>query len=311
MKNFNKGQKSGIVGNYIFIDTETANRNHDICQLGAIIVSSGIVEDVVELFIKPCESFESINIKKNNIYPNMVENAETFDDIWYRIFDKYVSSHIFIAHGAVFDLTAIRKTLQFYNKNLPDLHFICTQLMAKELGLSSESREDLCKYFNLCIETSHNAFSDVKDCYNIFLKLHDLCGGEIKDFIKVHINQNYSRSKITEDISVFLQRQKNKFKARKINNSHRNEVLDLDFVDQKVTITGVFERFPERETLAAIIQNRGAEIKSSSNFAKSTTMLIVGNNAGSKKLEKAKRLGIKIINEETLYKMLEDNSAID
>ena len=48
MEKFSKGQKSGIIGNYIFIDTETANRNHDICQVGAIIISNGIVEDTVE-----------------------------------------------------------------------------------------------------------------------------------------------------------------------------------------------------------------------------------------------------------------------
>ena len=93
-----------------------------------------------------------------------VENAETFDAIWYKIFDKYVSTHIFVAHGASFDLTAIRKTLQFYGKNLPEIRYICTQLIAREVGLPCESREDLCKYFNLCIQTNHNAFSDVKDC---------------------------------------------------------------------------------------------------------------------------------------------------
>ena len=139
--------------------------------------------------------------------------------------------------------------------------------------------------------------------------MNDFCGEKIEDFIQVHTNQNYNRSEITEDVNVFIQRQKNKFSAREINNSSRNEVLDLDFVGQKVTITGVFERYPEREILADIIQNRGAEIKASGNLAKSTTMLIAGRGAG--KIEKAKQLGIRIIDEETLYRMLEDNNAID
>ncbi len=299
--------------NYIFIDTETANKNHDICQVGAIIISNGIVEDIVELFIKPCENFESIYIKKNNIYPNMVKNAETFDAIWYRIFDKYVLTHIFVAHGAVFDLTAIRKTLQFYNKNLPDIHYICTQLMAKELGLPCESREDLCKHFNLCIETSHNAFSDVKDCYNIFLKLHDLYGGKIENFIQVHTNQNYSRSEITEDISLFLQREASKFSTKKVNCLCFNDELDLDFKCQKITITGDFKKYPreKREELANVLHKRGATVLSSGNLAKSTTMLIAGSGAGPSKIRKAKEYGIRIIDEETLYKMLEDNNAID
>ena len=311
MGNFNKGQKAGVISNYIFVDTETANKNHDICQVGAIIVSNGVIEDKIDLFIKPCEKFESANIRKNNIYPDMVENAETFDAIWYKKFHKYVSTHIFVAHGASFDLTAIRKTLQFYNKNLPDIRYICTQLMARELGLPCESREDLCKHFNLCIETNHNAFSDAKDCYNIFLKLYDLCSGKIKDFIQVHTNQNYSRSEITEDISVFLQREASKFSTKKVNCLCFNEELDLDFKNQKITITGDFDRFPrkDREKLANELRKRGATVMSSSNLAKSTTMLIAGKGAG--KIEKAKKFGIRIVDEETLYKMLEDNNAID
>ena len=307
-------KENGLIrGNYIFIDTETANRNHDICQVGAIIISNGVIEDIINLFIKPCEKFESANIRQNNIYPNMVENAETFDAIWYKIFDKYVSTHIFVAHGASFDLTAIRKTLQFYNKNLTDIHYICTQEMAKKLRVPCESREDLCKYFNLCIETSHNAFSDVKDCYNIFLKLYGLCGGKIKDFIKVHANQNYSRSEITEDISLFLQRVASKFSTKKVNCLCFNDELDLDFKCQKITITGDFKNYPreKREELANVLHKRGATVLSSGNLAKSTTMLIAGSDPGPSKIRKAKEYGIRIIDEETLYRMLEDNDAID
>lgn len=313
MENFNKGQKARVIGNYIFIDTETANRNHDICQVGAIIISNGVIEDIINLFIKSCEKFESANIRKNNIYPDMVENAETFDAIWYKKFHKYVSTHIFVAHGASFDLTAIRKTLQFYDKNLPNIRYICTQSIARELGLPCESREDLCKHFNLCIETNHNAFSDVKDCYNIFLKLHDLCGEKIEDFIQVHTNQNYNRSEITEDTSVFLQREASKFSTKKVNCLCFNDELDLDFKCQKITITGDFKKYPraKREKLANVLRKRGATVLSSGNLAKSTTMLIAGSGAGPSKIKKAKEYGIRIIDEETLYRMLEDNNAID
>ncbi len=312
MGNFNIGQKAGVTGNYIFIDTETANKNHDICQVGAIIISNGVIEDIIDFFVKPCETFESANIRKNNIYPDMVENAETFDVVWSKKIDKYVSTHIFVAHGASFDLTAIRKTLQFYGKNLPDIRYICTQQMAKKLSVPCESREDLCKYFNLCIDNNHNAFSDVKDCYNIFVKLYDLCSGEIDKFVQPHYNQKYMRSEITEDISIFIQRQASKFSTKKVNSLSFNEEIDLDFKNQKVTITGDFERFPrkDREKLANELRKRGAIVMSSSNLAKSTTMLIAGSGAGPSKIRKAKEYRIRIIDEETLYRMLEDNSAI-
>ena len=71
------------------------------------------------------------------------------------------------------------------------------------------------------------------------------------------------------------------------------------FLGEKVVLTGTLSQY-KRDDAAKIIESLGGEIMSS--VSKNTTMVLAGENAGSK-LDKAKKLGIKIIDEET-FKLL-------
>ncbi len=71
------------------------------------------------------------------------------------------------------------------------------------------------------------------------------------------------------------------------------------FSGEKVVLTGTLLEF-KRDQAGKIITELGGEVQSS--VSKTTTMLLAGENAGSK-LDKAKKLGIKIIDEDT-FKVL-------
>ena len=71
------------------------------------------------------------------------------------------------------------------------------------------------------------------------------------------------------------------------------------FAGQKVVLTGTLSSF-KRENAAKIIESLGGEIMSS--VSKNTTLVLAGENAGSK-LDKANKLGVKIIDEE-MFKSL-------
>ena len=71
------------------------------------------------------------------------------------------------------------------------------------------------------------------------------------------------------------------------------------FLGEKVVLTGTLSQY-KRDDAAKIIESLGGEIMSS--VSKNTTMVLAGENAGSK-LDKAIKLGIKIIDEET-FKLL-------
>ncbi len=76
------------------------------------------------------------------------------------------------------------------------------------------------------------------------------------------------------------------------------------FSNQTWCITGTFEHFKPREKALEEIKKRGGQITSS--ISSKTTHLLVGDNPGSK-LEKAKRLNIKIITEEEFLKLINEN----
>lgn len=84
-----------------------------------------------------------------------------------------------------------------------------------------------------------------------------------------------------------------------INILYDKKTADGVFSGEKVVLTGTLTDF-KRDQAAAIIESLGGEVQSS--VSKKTTIVLAGESAGSK-LDKARALGIKIIDEET-FKVL-------
>ena len=82
------------------------------------------------------------------------------------------------------------------------------------------------------------------------------------------------------------------------NNEQSNERLLLS--GEKIVLTGTLQSYSRNEA-TAILESLGAEVQS--NVTKTTSLVIAGNNVGSK-LQKAKNLGIKIINEIEFLELL-------
>ena len=68
-------------------------------------------------------------------------------------------------------------------------------------------------------------------------------------------------------------------------------------------VSGVFQKF-SRDELKATIESNGGKIGSS--ISKKTTFVVAGENMGPAKLQKASDLGIEIIDEDSLIKMVEN-----
>ncbi|MBR5900185.1 MAG: NAD-dependent DNA ligase LigA, partial [Clostridia bacterium] len=73
------------------------------------------------------------------------------------------------------------------------------------------------------------------------------------------------------------------------------------FAGEKVVLTGALSSF-KRDQAASLILSEGGEVMSS--VSKNTTLVLAGEDAGSK-LEKAKKLGVKIIDEETFKNLIQ------
>ncbi len=93
-----------------------------------------------------------------------------------------------------------------------------------------------------------------------------------------------------------------RLKAVGIDPTFADEKTEGVFSGESVVLTGTLQKF-KRSEAQKLIEERGGEAQSS--VTAKTTLVVAGESAGSK-LDKAKKLGIKIIDEESFVKMLEN-----
>jgi len=72
--------------------------------------------------------------------------------------------------------------------------------------------------------------------------------------------------------------------------------------DKSVIVSGVFAKF-SRDEMKQLIEKHGG--KNVTSISKNTDLVVAGVNMGPSKLEKANKLGIKIVTEDEFLKMLE------
>lgn len=107
---------------------------------------------------------------------------------------------------------------------------------------------------------------------------------------------------MAKSVSSFMQTNKDEIQILRdiINPSIENEVnTNTLFANEIIVLTGSMSK--PRDSIVELLESFGASVGSS--VSKKTTMLIYGENAGSK-LQKAKEFGIKMISESELYKMI-------
>jgi len=86
-----------------------------------------------------------------------------FSEIWYYI-EPYIKDQHLVAHNASFDISCLRKTLEFYEMPVPSFTHSCTCNLYKRKGLAV-----LCLEHNIELN-HHNALSDAKACASLYLK---------------------------------------------------------------------------------------------------------------------------------------------
>ena len=92
----------------------------------------------------------------------------------------------------------------------------------------------------------------------------------------------------------------NKLKASGVNMLSINEIKDERFAGMTFVLTGILPTLKRNEA-SKMIESFGG--KTSSSVSKKTTYVLAGEEAGSK-LDKAAKLGIEIISEETFMGMI-------
>ena len=91
-----------------------------------------------------------------------------------------------------------------------------------------------------------------------------------------------------------------RFELNKYDSDLKKPNLDIDdrshlFYNKKVVITGAFENFGRRETMAKMIKRVGGD--NNTTISKKTDFVIVGEKGGPSKMKKITELGTKTLNE--------------
>lgn len=218
-------------------------------------------------------------------------NAETFRTFWERFIAQY-GNETWVFHNAASDLSALKKNLCHAGiceqvSRIPP--YIDTMKLYDERSL-----KDSMEMYGFKFEERHQALYDANACAFLYMTYLQ---GDYQYFNEAHPT---NQQKIAS------------FKKKKID----HDILQQDlthadpnhpFYDKKVVITGSLDAYPERNELARMLKDAGADVNTT--ISGKTDYVIMGKNAGPskmKKIEELKQNGcpIEVIDEENLKEML-------
>ena len=162
---------------FIAIDFETATgKRASICEAGICVVKDGKVVETKSRLIRPeNNAYYYWNIQIHGIHPEDTENAPEFPEVWAEILEYLTDTPVLVAHNAAFDISCIRKSLEFYDLETPDVDYYCSLRAARHnYDFGCNSLGYLCEQFDIPEGKHHRAGDDAEMCARLFLQ-------EIKD----------------------------------------------------------------------------------------------------------------------------------
>lgn len=158
--------------NLIAIDFETANEKlSSACALGIAVIKNNKITKNIYWLIKPPELyFRPFNTHIHGISEKNVEKKPEFFRLWPTI-KKYLEGNIVIAHNASFDTEVLRRLLDVYQLDYPELSYACTVNLSRKVwkGFENYKLNTIAKYLNFSF-SHHNAKEDAMACANIAIE---------------------------------------------------------------------------------------------------------------------------------------------
>ena len=179
--------------NFVAIDFETATgKRASICEAGICVVKDGKVVETQSWLVRPEDNaYAYWNINIHGIRPEDTEDAPEFPEVWEQILSYLEDCPVLVAHNASFDISCIRKSLEVYDLDTPEVDYYCSCRAARSIyEFDSNSLDYLCEQLDLPLGNHHRAGDDAEMCARLFLRelqdagcssLEDLasCGGTV------------------------------------------------------------------------------------------------------------------------------------
>lgn len=259
---------------FVAIDFETMSPERtSACAIGMVKVIDGeIVQEFYSLINPVRDNRTDLELNRgiHGISLATCEKASTFAELFEGI-KSFIGGLPIICHNRSVDIVILERLMAFYGLSGIDTSTaICTY------KLTGKSISKCCEEFGIPEENHHNALWDAEVCARIYLELIG------KPLISQGGNPVFGKNSPMDA-------------GRSISSEHRWRLADDQIADKSsifyksnVVITGVFEHFKDRDELAAKLQSLGAKVTSS--ISSKTTYVLVGNDAGPKKVEKIRQM---------------------
>lgn len=178
-----------------YFDVEYANaKNKSICQIGLVCEHFKDGEPFypeLDIYINPEDGFDNNCIRVHGITASRVAEEPSFSAVWKDI-EKYFTHTVVVGHNvASADLDALVKNLTRYNLDIPEIYYICTYDLAKKyvpsFAVANYSMSCLCEYFDIDIDSEHNAFDDACACADLFHTLIKTYNFDVDSCIRKYI----------------------------------------------------------------------------------------------------------------------------
>lgn len=180
---------------FITIDFETATSYGDsACEIGLTFVRNGRIEGTYGKLIRPpANRFDYWNTKIHGIRPVDTEWQPGFDEVWNEL-APMLENRFLIAHNAPFDFSVLRKSLQYYRREIPSLLYACSVQLSKKVwkGLPGYNLKFLCSHHGIPLN-HHRAEGDSLATAQLCIKAFEEAGiGSVQDIrskLKTHVWQ--------------------------------------------------------------------------------------------------------------------------
>lgn len=159
--------------NFIAIDFETATaKRASVCEVGICVVKDGKVAETKSWLVRPEDNAYSYwNMQVHGIQPKDTAHAPEFPDVWTEIMEYLDKVPILVAHNAAFDISCIRKSLELYGLEKPEVDYYCSLRAARHIyDFGSNTLDCLCNRLGIPLGKHHRAGDDAEMCARLFLR---------------------------------------------------------------------------------------------------------------------------------------------
>ena len=282
---------------YIAIDFETANsRRSSVCALGIAVVRDGQLVERRSWLVRPRPLvFDPWNIYIHGITERDVEDAPEFEEIWHAVCTQF-GGQTLVAHNASFDFSVLRAALDEYGLAYPDLSYLCSLLVARTVWpeFVSYRLDVLAAAFGISLK-HHDAQDDAVGSAQILLKaaseLKALSIEQLTAACGIHAGRLFPGGYVPCTAEHAYLPYCHPLQV---------QVLSGSLHGERVAFTGTLAHY-RREEAERMIEDAGGKVRTS--VSKKTDYVVAGADPGSK-LDKARELGVKVIDEAGMEKLV-------